>query len=89
MPRATLRVTAAVWLLIIIATCWLLIIIAACSLLGAARAMFSAARSTTIWRSCGGYATLGRPPGLQGRLYACSLLAHIFDVSALHVECFT
>ena len=79
----------AVWLLIIIATCWLLIIIATCSLLGAARAMFSAAPSTAIWRLCGGYATLGPPPRLQGRLYACSLLAHIFDVSGLHVECFT
>ena len=56
----------AVWLLIIIATCWLLIIIATCSLLGAARAMFSAAPSTAIWRSCGGYATLGPPPRLQG-----------------------
>ena len=79
----------AVWLLIIIATCGLLIIIATCSLLGAARAMFSETPSKGIWRSCGGYATLGPPPRLQGRLYACSLLAHIFDVSGLHVECFT
>ena len=76
-------------LLIIIATCWLLIIIATCSLLGAARAMISVAPSKATWRSCGGYATLWPPPGLQGRLYACSLLAHIFDVSGLHVECFT
>ncbi|MDA8583191.1 hypothetical protein N9L68_03135 [bacterium] len=31
----------------------------------------------------------GPPPGFQGRLYDCSLLADIFDVSGLLVACFT